>query len=315
MNQELTKCVVLGAGPVGRAIVASLEENGLRPTVVTRSGTAVEGADALALDIHDVTTACSALADTTHVFHAAQPEYHRWVEDFPPLQHAVVNVCQRLGAKLIAVENLYGYGLADGAMRESTPFRPNSKKGAVRADMAAELVAAHDEGRIEMFTVRASDFFGPAVDGSAFGTRFFDAIKAGKKAEVMGDPFALHTVTFVPDIGHTMVTLADRRDAYGHAWHVPSPPALSQADFAALAADVAGTDAGVRRLKRWQLRLIGLFMKPVAETIEMLYEFEHDFVMDDTEARTRFGLTHTPLRQALAETMGLTPAVVANHRH
>ncbi len=54
--------VVLGAGPVGRAIVTHLVDRGIAPTVVTRSGTSVPGAIARRADITDADQLAGAVA-------------------------------------------------------------------------------------------------------------------------------------------------------------------------------------------------------------------------------------------------------------
>ena len=63
--------VVLGAGPVGRAIVARLVARGHHPVVVTRSAAAVDDAEARRADLNDPAQAVAALADATIVFSTA----------------------------------------------------------------------------------------------------------------------------------------------------------------------------------------------------------------------------------------------------
>jgi len=50
-------------------------------------------------------------------------------------------------------------------------------------------------------------------------------------------------------------------------------------------------------------RLIGLFNKGMAETVEMIYEWTGPFVMDSSKAEKAFGWKGTPLQQALKETV------------
>jgi hypothetical protein len=46
--------------------------------------------------------------------------------------------------------------------------------------------------------LRAGDFYGPGINTSAVGKRFFDQLKKGV-VEVMGNKDKIHTFTFVPD--------------------------------------------------------------------------------------------------------------------
>jgi len=48
------------------------------------------------------------------VYHGVQPPYHRWVEEFPPLNRAVTDAVARQGAKLAFVDNLYMYAPVAG---------------------------------------------------------------------------------------------------------------------------------------------------------------------------------------------------------
>ena len=298
--------VVLGAGPVGRAVVAALVARGVEPAVVTRSGVDVPGAIARHGDITDPDQAAFVLSGAQVVFQCAQPEYHRWPQEFPALQAAVVDAAAAAGALLVVAENLYGYGPADGPLTEDLPLTATTRKGAVRAQMWRDLEAAHGAGRLRVVAGRASDFFGPGVEGSAVGDRFFGPIVKGTAAEAVGDPDRLHSYTYVPDFGEALVRLSETPDGWGRAWHVPNAPAVSTRAFAEQAASLAGTHPKLRVYARWQLRLVGLFVRPVRETVEMLYEFDRDWVVDHSAYAALCGDHATPLDQSLAATVAAT---------
>ena len=302
--QREARHVVLGAGPVGRAIVAELVANGHRPTVITRSGTQLLGADARRADATDPAALRHALEGAEIVYQCAQPEYHRWAEEFPALQAGIVDAVAACGALLVVVENLYGYGDVRGQLTENLALSAATKKGAVRARMSLDLMEAHQAGRIRMVAARASDFFGPHVDGSAFGERFVSQVRAGKKVDLLGDPHTLHSVTFVPDLATAMIRLANEPDSWGRAWHVPNAPAVSQRELVELAARAAGTSPKVRRVAKWQIRALGTFVTPMREMVEMAYEFEHDFVVDHSQYVARFGDHSTDLTTAFDVTFG-----------
>ena len=300
--------VVLGAGPVGRAVVARLVASGHHPTVVTRTGTALPGAAARAGDLSDPTGARDAVAGASVVFQCAQPPYHRWSQEFPALQRSILSACEAADAPLVVIENLYGYGPVDGPMTEDLPLAATTRKGSIRARMSEELVEAHRAGRVPTASVRASDFIGPGVDGSAYGARFVTPIVEGHKAQVLGRPEALHSVSYVPDVGDALVAVAADSTSWGRAWHAPTAPAVTQATLVELVATAAGTAPGFRRIPAVALRLAGLFEPGARETVEMLYEFEHDFVVDSSAFERHFGAAATPLDDAVAAT------VAAAHR-
>ncbi|MGB9344407.1 MAG: NAD-dependent epimerase/dehydratase family protein [Ilumatobacteraceae bacterium] len=295
--------VVLGAGPVGRAIVDVLVGRGHRPIVVTRSGSDLDGADARRADLADADQARRALAGATVVFSTAQPEYHRWVQEFPALQASIVQAARANDVALMVVENLYGYGPHDSPLTESTPMRPTTRKGRVRAEMWASLQAASERGELQMAVVRASDFIGPGVTGSAFGNRFFDPLHVGKPAQTAGNVDVPHSVTYVPDLAEALVRVAEDDRSWGRAWHAPCAPAVSQRRLAELAAASIGREGTIRRAPTPLLRAIGVFVKPVGEMVEMLYEFDSDFIVDSSAFTEHFGMTATPLEQALSAVM------------
>jgi len=289
---------------VGTAVVKALTRRGHEPIVVTRSGTALPGAIVRQADMSDPAAAMQAVADATIVFTTAQPEYHRWAEEFPALQASIVAACSAARAPLMVVDNLYGYGLPDGPMTESTPMNPNSKKGRVRHEMWQALEAASTAGSLDMAVVRASDFFGPGVEASAFGTRFFGSLAKGKAASTVGAVDVLHSITFIPDLAEALVRVAEDDTSWGRAWHAPSAPAVTQNEIARIAARTMGMEGGAKAAPRLILRLLGLFVAPVRETIEMLYEFDEDFVVDSSAFTDHFGMEATPLEESLAAVMG-----------
>jgi nucleoside-diphosphate-sugar epimerase len=295
--------VILGAGPVGRALAARLSDLGLEPTVVTRSGAALPGARATAADLTDPRQAKEALAGATVVFQAAQPAYTRWPQDFPPLQRSIVAGAEAAGATLVAVENLYGYGPHEGPISVDLPLRATTRKGAVRAALWTELLEAHRAGRLPVAAVRASDFIGPHVEASAYGERFFEPLIRGRKAQVLGDPGSRHSVSYVPDLAATMVEVAADPGAWGRAWHAPSSPAVTQAELVALAAAAAGVGPRHRALPAWMLRLVGRFNPEAGELVELMYEFTDDLVIDWSDTGTRFDIRPTPLEEVMAVTV------------
>jgi nucleoside-diphosphate-sugar epimerase len=295
--------VIAGAGPVGRAIAAELVARGARPTVVTRSGAVVEGTDSVAADLADPFTAKEALAGAAVVYQCAQPAYHRWPEEFPALQSSILDGVSAAGAVLVAVENMYGYGPVDGPLHEGLPLAATTRKGRVRAAMWRQLEAAHRAGRVRATAARAADFYGPGVTDSMLGERFVPRVLAGKPVDLVGDPQRLHSVTYVPDIARAMVRLGAAPSAWGRAWHVPSAPATTSAELVALAASLAGTAARPRRMPTWKLRAAGVVVPAAREVVEILHEFESDFVVDHGDYADAFGDDPTPLADGLAATL------------
>ncbi|MGW4121113.1 NAD-dependent epimerase/dehydratase family protein [Nocardia sp. NPDC004711] len=303
--------VVIGAGPVGTATARLLAARGDHVRIVTRggSGPGHPNIERIAADAADPAALLTHCADATALYQCAQPAYHRWPQDFPPLHRAVLTAAELSGAALITVGNLYGYGEFDGPVTESHPLRPNSVKGRVRADMWSEQLAAHRAGRIRTAEVRGSDYLGPNAT-SAFSVLVLPAVLAGKRALVPADPDAPHSWTATEDVARLLVAVADDETAWGRAWHVPTPPPLSVRALADLTASLAGApSARVGRMPAALLWAVGLFVPDAREMRELRYQFDRPFVLDSSAATMHFGLDPTPLADAVRATLDARPAV------
>jgi nucleoside-diphosphate-sugar epimerase len=238
------------------------------------------------------------------VYFALNPPYDKWPELFPPLQAGVIEGAAAAGAKLVAMENLYMYGPTDGRpLTENLPYAANTRKGKVRARMSEELIEAHTSGRVRVAIGRASDFFGSRVLASAAGEQVFGRAVEGKSAQVAGDPDQPHTYTYAPDIGKGLVTLGEREEALGRAWHLPSPETVTTREFVETIFEEVGKPARIQAAPKILLRALGLFNPALRETIEMLYEFEEPFVVDDSSFERAFGERATLLGEAIRRTV------------
>jgi nucleoside-diphosphate-sugar epimerase len=303
-NEELH--VVFGTGPVGMAVMDALMQRGKRVRMVNRSGRArvPDGVEVLGGDATDETFAREASEGASVVYFALNPPYDKWPELFPPLQAGVLEGAAAAGAKLVAMENLYMYGPTDGRqLTEDLPLAPNTRKGSVRARMSEELMEAHRSGKVRVAIGRASDYFGPRVLSSAAGEQVFGRAVRGKSAQLAGDPDQPHTYSYVPDIGKGLAILGEREEALGQAWHLPSPETLTTREFVEMIFQEVGKPARVQAAPKILLRAIGLFNPGIRETIEMLYEFEEPFVVDDSKFEREFGEQATPLREAIQRTV------------
>lgn len=297
--------VVVGAGPVGSAIATELAQRGERVRVVTRSGSGPQraGVECVTADASDATALSSLAAGAVAVYNAANPAYHRWPIDWPPLAAAVLSAAESAGAVLVTVSNLYGYGPVTGPMTEDLPLAAEGSKGRVRARMWADALAAHQAGRVRVTEVRGSDYVGPGAE-SHLGERVVPRVLAGRSVRVIGSADQPHTWTHPADVATLAVTVAVDERAWGRPWHVPSSATRTQreaVDDLARVAGVAPVPVGV--LPRPALWAAGLFSPTVRELAETRYQFEGPFVLDDSAARSTFGLEPTPWDEVLERTV------------
>ncbi len=298
--------VVFGAGAVGRALIDALVERALPVRAVCRAPSGLpESVETAAGDAADPSFAANATKDAAVVYQCLNPPYHRWGDLFPPLQRSVVAAAQARGARYVSFENVYMYGDTHGRpMTEETPRAPTTRKGKVRAAMAAELKRLSDAGDLAVATARGSDYFGPnAREQSPLGTRVIGRALAGKSAQVIGDPDQPHSYTYLPDIGGALARLGTDERALGEVWHVPNAPARTTRDLIAMIAAEIGRDIAVAPTPKLLLQVLGLFNPVIGELTEMLYEFEQPFEVDGSKFEQTFAMRATPLAQSIPATV------------
>ena len=298
--------LVIGSGPVGAGIAQQLAAQGHSVTVVTRSGTGpIEPSITLAkADATDAAALSRHAEGAATIFNCANPPYHRWGADWPPMHRAIMTAAERTGAVIVMMDNLYGFGAGRPMpMRPNDPLLATGEKGGVRARMANELLEAHAAGRLRATLARASDFYGPGVIDSSLGERVVPRVIAGKKVSVLGRVDVPHSVSYMPDVISTMVTIGSDERAWGSAWHVPSAPAVSQREAVEALAAAAGTTAKVGSVPRVALTLGGLFNPSLRALKEVLYQFDEPWVIDASHTEQTFGLAATPLAEGAAATV------------
>lgn len=304
-----TRHVVFGAGAVGRALTETLVRRGETVRVVNRSGQAPvpDGVQVLAGDARDPQFTREAARGAAVVYQVLNPGYHRWAQEFPALQAGVIAAAEAADARLVSLDNVYMYGRPDEhPFAEDHPDAAHTRKGIVRAQMARDLLAAHDAGLVEVAIGRASDYFGPRGGAqSPLGDRVMPAALGGKSAQVLGDPDQPHTYTYIPDIAEGLAVLGEHPAAPGEIWHLPNDPdtRTTRQILDTLYRLAGHPGAKVRTTPAALLRVLGLFDKPAGELVEMLYEFQAPFVVDSTKISAKLGVHATPLDDALATTL------------
>ncbi|MBN9741187.1 MULTISPECIES: NAD-dependent epimerase/dehydratase family protein [unclassified Amycolatopsis] len=298
--------VVIGYGPAGAATAALLAEQGERVRVIGRSPREPEpGLEHVSLDAADQAALTEATKGATAIYSCASPPYHRWAADWPPLQASICAAAEANDALLVSLGNLYGYGPVDGPLTENLPLAATGTKGRIRALLSEQLHALHDEGRIRAVEVRASDFFGPGVtDGGHLAARVVPNVLRGQKVQVLGDPDASHSWTYISDVARTLVAAARKENAWGKAWHVPTGPPRSARVMVALLCEAAGVPpVPVQRLSPMLLNAAALVSPMLRELREVRYQFDRPFVLDSGAAQEFFEITPTPEKDQFPATV------------
>jgi nucleoside-diphosphate-sugar epimerase len=294
--------VIVGAGAVGSATARLLADRGEQVRVVSRRGSGPEhpAIERVAADATDAGRLAALATGATALYNCANPLYHRWLTDWPPLASALLSAAERSGATLVTQSNLYGYGPVTGAMTEDTPLAATDPKLKLRADMYREALARHQAGRIRMVEARASDYL---QANSILTFALGGPLLAGKRAYSPAPLDVPHSWTSINDVARLLPTVAGDERAFGRAWHVPTNPPLTVRQLANRFTEVNGLPrAKLTPLPYVTLWTAGLFSPLVRELRTTRYQFNRPFVIDSSAATDMFGLMPEPMEDALRET-------------
>jgi nucleoside-diphosphate-sugar epimerase len=270
---------------------------------VTRSGTPVEGAEALAADATDPIAMRAACRDAAAVYHCVNPPFASWRAAFPAATRALLAAAGAASARLVFADDTWMYGRVDGPMREDTTVAPVSGKGVLRAWLAEMVLAAHARGEVETVIGRAPELWGPGVESLLAGG-IFAAAAQGRTARWPGDPDLPVTAGYTPDVGAALVELAlAPASATGRVWHTPVPPPITGREFVERVFRTAGHAPRVGRITPAMVAALRLVSPVAREGAELLYQFEQPFLVDDSAFRAVFATRATDWDAGIAATL------------
>lgn len=297
--------VVFGAGQVGLPLIERLVATGQTVRVVRQRAIPVPGAEVVSGDARDPAFCARSARGATTVYHCLNTDYSAgaWSRALPTLQQNLVRAAGSAGARLVVLENLYMLGHPPGPIDDESRIAPQSEKGRIRAELTEALFAAHRRGEVQVVSGRAAHLFGPGVTQSVIGAALYQRVLRGRSAQAFGDLESRHSFAFAPDIATALVHLGTAaHDECGRAHVLPVMPPLPTRLFLAELLRHLQCDVPITRVPRPALRLAALFVPIVRELVEMHYEWEREYVVDDSRFRTRFAFEPTPLASALEAT-------------
>lgn len=307
MTHPLVHTVLGAQGSIGRAITHELTRQGLTVRAVDRTiqpDQLLSGVEHRTADFTDPDAVRRATQDSAVVYYAAQPDYTRWPELFPPLVDALIEGLSGTDAKLVMVDNLYMYGPHDAPTVENLPLAATDRKGQVRIDIVRRLLTAHEQGRFRVTFGRLTDYYGPFGLNSKFGALLFQAALAGQPASWIGRPDVLRSYSYLPDVARAFAVLGTRDEADGQAWHLPTAEPMTGQQFLELVYREAGHPLHVQVADRDTMAQLAEDNALMRESYEIHYQAEAPYVLDASRFLRTFGpFEITPHPRAVSETL------------
>ena len=290
-EKEHLHVVLGGNGAVGSALINILKSNVVNLRTVEHSRK-IDGVESVLADATNYEQLDNAVRGAEFIFMCIGLPYSAkvWERDWQKVVDNLIKICEKQKSKLVFLDNVYMYGPAPLKVPfdESHPQYPVSKKGKTRKLIADMLLDAHKSMRIKTVICRSADFYGPKAKFSPFYIAFLERMLANKAPQWLGNPEARHTYAFTDDNAKAMIELAYNDDTYGETWHLPVSEPVNIEQVLAIFNNVLGTDYKLTVLPKFMISLLSLFISPIREVKEMLYQFNHDYILSDNKFRTRF---------------------------
>lgn len=298
---------ILGAnGTIANALVPVLKREKVTIRLVSRNPRSVDGTETMKADMLNKDEVLRAVIGSDIVYLTIGLQYNAkiWAKEWPVIMQNVIDACKAADAKLIFFDDAYMYGKTDGIITENSPYNAISKKGKIRAGIARMLEKEMQQGSIKAMIARAVDFYGPGVtDKSAPGVYVFSNLKKGKRAMWPVNANVPRSFNYVPDAAEALWLLANREEAFGQIWHLPSAlPAPSGREFVKIASRYMGRSGKVIVLPKWAFKIIGWFNPFIREAYELIYQDEYPFIFSSEKFEKAFDFTPTSYQEGIKRT-------------
>ncbi len=260
--------------------------------LVSRNPKKINETDELfSADLLDNMQTLNAVKGSEIVYFTAGLPYNSkiWAEQWPIIMRNVIDACKAHNAKLVFFDNVYMYGQVKGTMTEETPFNAISIKGKVRGKITQMLLDEIKNKTINAMICRAPEFYGPRNTKSGTNSTIFYNVKKGKKVQVLVNDSTLRTLIYSPDAARATALLGNTPDAYNQTWHLPCDTnRLTTKQFVTLCSTIKGEELNYTIIKKWMIRMSGLFNPFIKEVVELMYQWEQDYIFDCSKFNVRF---------------------------
>lgn len=300
---------ILGAGgAIGTELAKTLPKYTDTIRLVSRNPEKVNPSDDLfSGDLTDLESVKKAVKGSDVSYLTAGLKYDKkvWWKTWPHIMDNVILACEQYNCKLVFFDNVYLYDPNHlDPMTEKTPVNPGSEKGKVRANIIDMLWTAVDAGRIEALVARSADFYGPGFDkpASVLIETVFKPLSQESTANWLGSDSYKHSFTYTPDAGRATAILGNSPEAFGETWHLPTASnPLTGKEWVENVAEEMEQDPTYRTVSKLMVRMMGLFMPVMRETVEMMYQYDRDYIFNSDKFEKKFDFTPTPYREGIRD--------------
>ena len=308
MKKDSFMQTILGSsGVIGNELAKSLTQYTNKIRLVSRNPKKVNPTDELftanLLKAEEVLKAVEG-SEIVYLTVGIQYKTSMWQQQWPLIMKNVIEACKQNNSKLVFFDNVYVYGRVNGWMKEDTPIKPISRKGEVRKQVTEMLMNEVKNGNLKAIIARAADFYGPNTPLSFVTVTVFENFKKEKKAMWFIDAERKHSFTYTPDAGKATAILGNSDSAYNQVWHLPSDRnVLTGKEFIELSAEAFGVKPEYTVLKKWMIKMAGLFNSNIRESVEMLYQNDSDYLFDSTKFEKAFNFRPTSYEEGIIKTV------------
>lgn len=322
--------LVLGAtGGIGGEVARQLCDAGWEVRALKRGAAEGkrDGITWFAGDAMDAQAVRQAAKGCSVIVHAVNPPgYRGWAQLVLPMLDNTIAAAKVEGATIVLPGTVYNFGPdAFPLLKEDSPQRPVTRKGAIRVEMEKRLEDASREGAVRVLIVRAGDFFGPKPGNNWFSQGLLKVGQPVKAVSYPGRPGMGHQWSYLPDVARTMVELLARRDRlepfarFHMAGHWDADGTRMSGAIRKVVVRRTGAQAPrVSAFPWWLLTLASPFVTTFREMREMRYLWNTPVQMDNAKLVAFLGREpHTPLEEAVEAaldgmgSLGSAPVAVA----
>lgn len=225
-----------------------------------------------------------------------QYDLNVWQKTWPVIIQNVINACIANNCRLVFFDNIYLYsGQNLDPIKETNTVDPPSKKGLVRRELVNMIWRAVQEKKLQALIARCADYYGPSIKNTSLLTEtVLGPLSKGSTANWLMNDRCKHSFTYTPDAGKATALLGNTPNAFGETWHLPTAKnPLTGKEWIELIAREIGAKPKYRVVGKTMVRLFGLFVPAMKESVEMLYQYDKDYVFNSDKFEQRFSFKPT----------------------